>query len=124
MSNYKKKCGARVTAALWDWIRAKHRAGWDTAYIVEDTGFSRNTIRRVIHGQIKRPDELAPRDDEDRGAYMPSPSELRREVCKLRAAHLAEKKSQPWLGGHGAVSGIREVSFHGHRRASTIGGTT
>ena len=121
MSDYKKKRKA-LTPELWDWIQAKHRAGWDACYIAEDSGVSRQTVWRVLNGRQPRPEES--RDDEDRCAYLPSPSELRREVCKMRRAHLAEKKSQPWLGGHGVVSGIREVSFHGHRRASTIGGTT
>lgn len=118
MSNYKKKCGARLTGAQWDWIRAKHRAGWDTAYIVEDTGFSRNTIYRVIHGQMERPDELAPREDEDRGAYLPSANRKRR-LCRL----FRERQHQ-LLRPQTSFGGIREVSFHGHRRASTVGGTT
>ena len=120
MSDYRRKCGARLTGAQWDWIRAKHRAGWDTAYIVEDTGFSRNTIYRVIHGQIARPDDLAPRYDEDRGAYVPSENRKRR-LCRLfRERHL--QSLRPQHGG--GVGAIREVSFHGHRRASTVGGTT
>lgn len=121
MSDYKKKRKA-LTPELWDWIQAKHRAGWDACYIAEDSGVSRQTVWRVLNGRQPRPEES--RDDEDRCAYTPTPSELRREACKLRAARLAELRAMPHAGGHCGFGAIREVSLHGHRRASTVGGTT